>query len=335
MFSTVSLYRWQDTWCVSLNHLSSGRSREHSGFAYEQRGWKAHPGGRFMGSGIEPRDRLELRAPVLDVGQGVEEALRVGVAQVVEDVGQGAVFHDPPGVHDAHGVAHVGHDPEVVRDHEHGHPGLLLELSNELEHLGLDGDVQGRGGLVGDQESGSQASAMAMTTRCCMPPRTGADTPTCAPPRDAHHLQHVHGQAQGFLVAHPAVDLHALGNLRAHGVDGVERGHGVLEDHGHLVAAHRPQLLEGHLEDILPLHEDLAGHNPARRRGHQVEDGQGGGGLSGPCFPHQAEGLAGGNGDVDAGDGVHDLVLDDVLHREVLDFQNVLLRIHRSAPASV
>ncbi len=91
--------------------------------------------------------------------------------------------------------------------------------------------------------------------------------------RDAHQLQHLLGLEQGVLVVQPAVDLHALGDLFAHGLDGVEGAHGVLEDHGHLAAAHLPQLLGGHAEDGLLIHGDLTGDDPARRRGDQVEYG--------------------------------------------------------------
>ncbi len=282
--------------------------------------------------GNQAGDRLEFRAPVLNVRQGVEKAPGVGVAQVVEDVGQRAVFHDAPGVHDAHGVAHLGHDSQVMRDHEHGHSGVFLEFVDEPEHLGLDGDVQGRGGLVRDQEVRVAGQCDGYDHALLHSSRELVRVLRYARARDADHLQHGHGLLQGFIVVHPLVDLDAFGDLLADGLDWVERGHGVLEDHGHLVAAHRPQLLEGHFEDVLPLHEYLTGYDPARRRGDQVEDRQGGGGLAGPGFPHQAEGLSGGYGDVQPCNGVHDLLVDDVFHRKVFDFQSVLLGIHRGAP---
>ena len=44
------------------------------------------------------------------------------------------------------------HDREVVGDEEVGEAQLLLEVLEEVEDLGLDGDVEGRDGLVADDE---------------------------------------------------------------------------------------------------------------------------------------------------------------------------------------
>ena len=48
----------------------------------------------------------------------------------------------------------------------------LLDFGEEVEDPGLDGDVEGGGGLVGDEESGSLASAMAIITRWRWPPES-------------------------------------------------------------------------------------------------------------------------------------------------------------------
>jgi hypothetical protein len=79
---------------------------------------------------------------------------------------------DAAGIHDDDVVAHVGDDAEVVRDEDDGHAELLLERLHELEDLRLDGDIEGGGGLVGDDDGGLQARAMAMTTRWRMPPES-------------------------------------------------------------------------------------------------------------------------------------------------------------------
>ena len=53
---------------------------------------------------------------------------------------------------------------------------LVLELGaqpgDQIQHLALDGGVEAGGGLVEDQQRGSLASAIAITTRCCMPPES-------------------------------------------------------------------------------------------------------------------------------------------------------------------
>src|SRR5580692_3645176 len=71
---------------------------------------------------------------------------------VSEDGARRSRLHDAPLLHDRYPVAEVGDDPEVVRDDEDGHAELVLEFAQEIENLGLNGDVEGRGWLVGDDE---------------------------------------------------------------------------------------------------------------------------------------------------------------------------------------
>ena len=58
------------------------------------------------------------------------------------------------GVHDHHPVGPAGDDPHVVGDEDDGHLELLAQVVDEVEDLGLDGHVERRGGLVGDQQLG-------------------------------------------------------------------------------------------------------------------------------------------------------------------------------------
>ena len=39
-------------------------------------------------------------------------------------------------------VTHLGHDPQVVRDEDQGHSGLLLQLLEQIKVLQLNGHVQ-------------------------------------------------------------------------------------------------------------------------------------------------------------------------------------------------
>ena len=78
----------------------------------------------------------------------------VGVVRVVEDVVAAALFDDLARVHDDDVIGHIGHDTQVVGDHDDGHAELLLQLLHQLQNLRLDGDVQGGGRLVGDQQLG-------------------------------------------------------------------------------------------------------------------------------------------------------------------------------------
>jgi hypothetical protein len=84
-------------------------------------------------------------------------------------------LHDAPGIHDGDAVGELRHDAEVVRDQEQRHADGASQLREQAENLRLHGDVERGGDLVRDDEVGSRTSAMAITTRCCIPPTARTD----------------------------------------------------------------------------------------------------------------------------------------------------------------
>ena len=61
-------------------------------------------------------------------------------------------FDDAAAVHDGDVVGEFGNDSEIMGDQNHRHPGLGLKLPKKLQYLRLDGDVERRRRLVGDQQ---------------------------------------------------------------------------------------------------------------------------------------------------------------------------------------
>ena len=55
-------------------------------------------------------------------------------------------------VEDANAVRYRAHDAHIVRDEETGEPLFLPQRVQQTEDLSLDRDVEGRDGLVADQE---------------------------------------------------------------------------------------------------------------------------------------------------------------------------------------
>ena len=68
-----------------------------------------------------------------------------------EFLGAGA-FDDLAAAHQRDMVRHVLHHRQIVRDQQHGHAQLALDVGQQVQHLRLDGHVQRRGRLVGDQQ---------------------------------------------------------------------------------------------------------------------------------------------------------------------------------------
>ena len=80
-------------------------------------------------------------------------------------------------------VGHLGHDAQVVRDHDRRPSELALEPLDQLEDLRLDGHVQRRRRLVGDQQLAARWPAPSRSSRAgaCRPrTRAGSCRARCA-----------------------------------------------------------------------------------------------------------------------------------------------------------
>src|SRR5437899_1045773 len=99
--------------------------------------------------GDRARDRLEALPRVeAEAGGAPEEGLQIGMLRVREALGDGPRLHHLAAVHHGHEVGRVRDHTRIVGDEEKGQAVLLLEELEEVEDLGLDGGVEGRGRLV-------------------------------------------------------------------------------------------------------------------------------------------------------------------------------------------
>ena len=71
----------------------------------------------------------------------------------VEELAHRRLLDDLARIHHRDPVAHLGHDAEVVRDEDQRHAGLALDVLEEVQVLGLDGHVEVRRRLVGDDHT--------------------------------------------------------------------------------------------------------------------------------------------------------------------------------------
>ena len=72
----------------------------------------------------------------------------------------------------------------------------------------------------------------------------------CAASRDAHHLEQFYRTPFRRFEVHPEMQLKRLGQLAPNAEHWVERGHGLLEHHGDLVAPDGPYLGVSQLAQI-------------------------------------------------------------------------------------
>ena len=149
---------------------------------------------------------------------------------------------------------------------------------------------------------------------------------------DPHEPQHLVGAVPDLPPLQVRVQGDHLHDLLLDGHDGVQGGHGVLEDHGDLAAAHVAPLRVRHLSDVLPLEQDLAARDLAGGRLDELEDGQGRGGLAGPRLAHEAQGVSLPELEVEVVDGVHHAGVRVELDGQVADVEEQIVAVHRRSP---
>jgi hypothetical protein len=92
-----------------------------------------------------------------------------------------------------------------------------------------------------------------------------------------------------------------FGDLGAYLHDGVEGGHGFLEDHGDRASAVAAHAFFGEGEEVFSGKSNVS--SDLRGRGEEAQEGEGGGGFAGAGLSDQAEGFAGGDFEGEVLDG--------------------------------
>jgi len=144
-----------------------------------------------------------------------------------------------PVIHHDHILRDVGDDAEIVRDDQHGHAELALEIDDLFEYLRLDGHVQRRRRLVGDQQRGPadqrHGDHRPLAQTAGQLERVGLH---CAGRvGEANHPQHFARDLAALGSATGAVKMQRFGHLVANRVQRRQRGHRFLEDNGDASAA--------------------------------------------------------------------------------------------------
>ena len=73
--------------------------------------------------------------------------------RIAEYFGDRSVLDNHAQIHDEEEVGQLRDDPKIVGDEYHGHPKLILQIRQQIDDLGLDSNVDRRGGLIGDEKS--------------------------------------------------------------------------------------------------------------------------------------------------------------------------------------
>lgn len=93
--------------------------------------------------GRRPPGGYALFPPMVPLGDRGEKGLGIGVHGGVVDIFGIPQLHDAAQIHDADPIADVADHIEVVRDKEVRELQVFLKSHEQIENLGLDGDIQG------------------------------------------------------------------------------------------------------------------------------------------------------------------------------------------------
>ncbi len=83
----------------------------------------------------------------------MDQSTRVRVLRGGENLPHRPHLHDFTGIHHRHMVCHARNHAKIVRNKKHGQLVFFPQVAQQIQNLGLDGYVQRRGGLVGNQQT--------------------------------------------------------------------------------------------------------------------------------------------------------------------------------------
>ncbi|MNI29456.1 hypothetical protein D3C73_832720 [compost metagenome] len=264
---------------------------------------------------------------------GGQQRLGVAVARLGEHLFRRAFLDLVTAIHHQHAVGHFGHHAHVVGDEHHAHVHFFLQLTDQLQDLRLNGDVQRGGGFVGNQQRGlagqrhgdhhALAHAARELMRVAVQHRLGF--------RDAHLLQHAQrfGARGGGVLALVLADR--FGNLVAGGEHRVQGRHRLLEDHGHVGAAHIAHDAlagSGQIDHgaVTPTQRHAALGDAATAMFHQTHQGQGRYRLARTRFAHDGQGFTPVHMERQVAHGFDRALRTHEAHRQVVDLDHAVFR---------
>jgi len=118
--------------------------------------------------GTFPGIAESLPLPSLSLETNLSTLLCTG-ATACSAIRGGSKFHDLSRIHQPPLGLPCPHDPRLCVINNIAIP-ASASVSQQIKNLGLDRHIQGRRGLVSTSNFGWEASAMAIITRCCIPP---------------------------------------------------------------------------------------------------------------------------------------------------------------------
>jgi len=282
------------------------------------------------------RDRHQWRLALVaaESRQAVEQPARVGMPRVGEDPAHRALLDELAPVHDRHAVAHPHDAAEVVADEQDRRAMTAPELADQIQHRGLDRDVEPGRRLVHDEQrrAGDERHrdhdplllAAGELVRIALHHRLGIGELDLGEHRESAVARGRRGYA---LVGHRG--FHELPADRHHRI---QARHGILVDHGDATPPDRAKTRFVQGRQIAALEADAAADDPAGAP-EIAHDRQRHGRLAAAGLADEAERLAGVQPKAEPGNHRHLAGARRVGDAEILDVEQRAVSHGARAPA--
>ena len=107
-----------------------------------------------------------------EFGNGSKEALRIGVFGIAEELAHRRFLDLSACIHDDDVIRDFRDHAKIVRDEHDGGADAGFEVAHQIEDLRLNCHVECGGRLIGNQQFRRTGKAMAIMTRCRIPPES-------------------------------------------------------------------------------------------------------------------------------------------------------------------
>ena len=208
-------------------------------------------------------------------------------------------------------------------DEDNGQVALLLDLVDQLQDLGLNGNVQSGGGLVADQDLGiaGQSDGDNDTLTHTAGELEGILVEALLGLGDTDGLHQFQSDLLGLFLLHLPVQTQRFGDLITDLHDGVQSGQGILEDQADTVTT---DLVEGIFLDLgqvhAVIHNGTIGNNGVV--GQNAQDGLDTNRFAGAGLTDDGQSLAAIQIKADTADGLNQTAVSTEVDLQVLDRQN-------------
>jgi len=186
---------------------------------------------------------------------GTQQAQGVRVPRRVQHLCGRAGFHQPTCVQHQHVVRDFGHHVHVVCDEQHRNAFGGDDVGQQVEDLRLDGHVQRRRRLIGDDQRRTTGQGHRDHDALAHAPRNfkGIQARDALRIGQSHTAQQCCGAAVRLPAVGQAVRAQGFGDLFAHGPNGVQGAQGVLVNHRQFPPAHAPHGVRIQPQQIAPM----------------------------------------------------------------------------------